>query len=391
MSHTLVVPPLDGSDTFVVEQYYVAVNDTVVAGQPFALVRSEHWAWDVPATSGGTVDALVAEPGSTVAPGAPLVELRDEPPSTNNEPQQAIEAQNRDVVPTTAAQRVRATPVARRMIAAHGLDLAALSGTGRGNIVTRADVLAVLENKEQHPEGTRKNKEQETRNRQTAAIEETPPSIGPQSSIRNLQFPQRSPVPFALTAIEVDLAAALATVNQHAARWARRGVTLTATACVAAATVAALGEHPLLHSAWHPDGIVLRSCVQLAIEHRTTGEHQRTLIPHAADLNAVGIARHLAHVAHDLGSAQEAATFVIVEHAAPWWAHTLPEGTCTAQLSVGAITQQPRVVTTAGGEEIVVRPTVVLTLAYDARAATQFDADALLCAIKRRLEHLHSL
>jgi pyruvate/2-oxoglutarate dehydrogenase complex dihydrolipoamide acyltransferase (E2) component len=80
-----------------------------------------------------------------------------------------------------------------------------------------------------------------------------------------------------------------------------------------------------------------------------------------------------------------------VEHAAPWWARTLPEGTCTAQLSVGAITQQPRVVTTAGGEEIVVRPTVVLTLAYDARAATQFDADALLCAIKRRLEHLHSL
>jgi pyruvate/2-oxoglutarate dehydrogenase complex dihydrolipoamide acyltransferase (E2) component len=34
---------------------------------------------------------------------------------------------------------------------------------------------------------------------------------------------------------------------------------------------------------------------------------------------------------------------------------------------------------------------MVLTLAYDARVATQPDADALLCAIKKRLEHLHSL
>jgi hypothetical protein len=118
---------------------------------------------------------------------------------------------------------------------------------------------------------------------------------------------------------------------------------------------------------------------------------QTVLVPDAADLNLVGIARRLAHTAQYEVIKRQAATFVIVEHAAPWWAHPMPDGTCSAQLGVGAIVQQPRVVATAHGEEIMVRPTMVLTLAYDARVAAQPDADALLCAIKQWLEHLHSL
>ncbi len=403
MSYTLVVPPLNDSATeFVVEQYYVAVDEPIVAGQPIALVRSERWAWDVPATTGGVIGALLIEPGDTVVEGAALIELRDERPTTNDQPrttnhdeqQQAIEAQNHDVVPTAAAQRMRATPVARRMIAAHGLDLAALTGTGRGNVVTRTDVLAVLGTREQAPSGYQGNREQapsgyQGNGEQRTTIEQPQTSTDLQPS--NLPTFQPSNIPYALTAIEVDLATALATVAQHQARWARRGVTISITACVVAAAAAVLGEHHLLNSAWHDDGIILRGRVQLAIEHRTTGEHQRTFMPHAADLNAVGIARWLAHGARHEEIERQPATFVIMEHAGPWWAHALPDGSCTAQLSVSAVVQQPHVVATAHGDQIMVRPTMVLTLAYDARVATQPDADALLCAIKKRLEHLHSL
>ena len=348
MSFTLILPPLnDPATEFVVEQYYVTVNDAVVAGQPFALVRSERWAWDVPATADGTVNALVAEPGSTVALGAPLIELREDGPTTRVPHPEGTrcqrpttndesidggeqETQNREQIDQNqrlkrpslvkepqsesilAQLRVRATPVAQRMIMAHGLDLAALSGTGRGNVVTRADVLAVIR------EQGAGNKEQKTINGQQTVVvteqDEDAAQVAPdsQSSIRNLQFAQPSNLPYALTAIEVDLATAVATVAQHQARWARRGVTLSATACVAAASVAALGEHPLLHSAWHDDGIILRGRVQLAVEHRTTGEHQRTYIPHAADLNAAGIARRLAHAAHHEEIEPKAATFVIM-------------------------------------------------------------------------------
>jgi pyruvate/2-oxoglutarate dehydrogenase complex dihydrolipoamide acyltransferase (E2) component len=209
MSHQVILPPLDGSDTFVVEHYYVVVNDEVVAGQPFALVRSEHWAWELPATANGIVRALVAEPGSTVAARAVLIELRDQRPTNddqqspnNDEQQQAIEAQNRDAVPIMIAQRVRATPVARRMIAAHGLDPAALIGTGRGKVVTRADVLAVIGNREQAPstlwlrdpgnkeQGNTETREQRATKEQRAVMEETQPSVDrPSSIVHRLNLP----------------------------------------------------------------------------------------------------------------------------------------------------------------------------------------------------------
>jgi pyruvate/2-oxoglutarate dehydrogenase complex dihydrolipoamide acyltransferase (E2) component len=186
------------------------------------------------------------------------------------------------------------------------------------------------------------------------------------------------------------MSTALDMIAKHE-QWARRGVTISTTACVAAAAAAALGEHRLLHSAWTDDGIILRSRVHVLIEQPTASGMRATLVPDAADFNAVGVARCLAHPAHQKESERQPATFVITQHAAPWWTHALPDETCTAQLSVGAIVQQPRVVATAHGDQIVVQPTMVVTLAYDARVATQPDADALLCAIKRQLEHLHSL
>lgn len=392
MSHQVTVPPLDGSDTFVVEQYYVALNDAVAVGQPFALVRSECWAWDVPATTNGIVSALVAEPGSTVTVGAPLLEIREQGTEDQEQAEQSQRIKRPSLVeepqtePILAQLRVRATPVARRMIAAYGLDPAALIGTGRGKVITRADVLAVVENAEQGIKNTEQTVTFAEENEHAAQI-----APDGQSSIRNGQFSHPSNLPYALTAIEADLATALATIAQHQTRWARRGVTISTTACVAAATVAALGEHRLLNSAWSDDGIILCSRVHLQIEQPTLAGMQTTLVPDAADLNLVGLARRLAHAVHQEKIEQQAATFVIVEHAAPWWAHALPTVPSTAQLGVGAIMQQPRVVATAYGDQIMVRPTMVLTLAYDARLATQPDADALLCAIKQRLEHLHSL
>jgi len=419
MSHQVILPPLDGSDTFVVEHYYVAVNDEVVAGQLFALVRSEHCVWDIPATTGGVIGALLIEPGGTVVPGAVLIEIREQGSEGKEQAEQNQRLQRPSLVeepqsePVLLQQRVRATPVARRMIAAHGLDPAALIGTGRGKVVTRADVLAVVGNREQAPGTTPRgcpvrdlgNKEQgntgtpdqRATKEQRAVIEETQPSTDHQSSIVNRQSSQPSNVqrstfnvPYALTSIEVDMSTALDMIAKHE-QWARRGVTISTTACVVAAAAAALGEHRLLHSTWTDDGIILRSRVHVLIEQPTSSGMRATLVPDAADLNAVGVARCLAHPAHQKESKRQPATFVITQHAAPWWTHALPDGTCTAQLGVGAIVQQPRVVATAHGDQIVVQPTMVVTLAYDARVATQPDADALLCAIKRQLEHLHSL
>ncbi len=154
MSYQVILPPLeDGAIEFVVEQYYVDVDVSVVVGQAVALVRSARFAWDIPATMSGIVSRLAAEEDSMVTPGAPLLEIReqgtgDREQGTGNREQEARTTGNREQE-EAAAQRVRATPVARRMAARHDINLATLSGTGRGKSITRADVLAVIGNRDE--------------------------------------------------------------------------------------------------------------------------------------------------------------------------------------------------------------------------------------------------
>ena len=58
----------------------------------------------------------------------------------------------------------------------------------------------------------------------------------------------------------------------------------------------------------------------------------------------------------------------------------------SAFLGIGATVERPLVIDVSGVDRIVVRPTTVLTLAYDARVLDQCHADAFLRAVKERLE-----
>jgi len=82
----MMLPTLaDEATQYIVEHYYVAVDAPVVAGQVVALVRSERFAWDIPATASGVISALLIEPGGTIVGGARLIELHDQRPTTNDQ------------------------------------------------------------------------------------------------------------------------------------------------------------------------------------------------------------------------------------------------------------------------------------------------------------------
>jgi pyruvate/2-oxoglutarate dehydrogenase complex dihydrolipoamide acyltransferase (E2) component len=192
--------------------------------------------------------------------------------------------------------------------------------------------------------------------------------------------------------MEVDLGEALALLQAHQARAARRGIELSVTACVAFAVVAALGKHRMLNSAWSDDGIILRSRVHVLVEQTMQRDTHTLLLTDAADLSLLGMARRLAEVGQQ-GNGQRydvEPTFAINERATPWWGHTLP-GTYTAQLTIGVPQHRPKVVETTNGDQIVVRPTMLLMLAYDARVLAQPEVDTFLADVKQQLEHLRSL
>ena len=136
----------------VVTRWLVAEGDLVAVDQPVVEVESAKAAVEIPSPHGGTVDALYGQAGQTVPVGAPLLRLRlpagAEPPApVRSLVGFGVAAQAPPTPgpgPGPAEAPLVISPLVRRMARTARLDLAALTPTGAGGILRRADVEAAL-------------------------------------------------------------------------------------------------------------------------------------------------------------------------------------------------------------------------------------------------------
>ncbi|WP_029214604.1 E3 binding domain-containing protein [Kallotenue papyrolyticum] len=378
----MTLPPLDAS-TATVERYYVQPGAAVRRGQPLVIVVTQRFEWELPATAEGTLVEILAPPGTTVSTGQPLARLAtaDQPAAGNG-------------------QVVRATPLARRIAQHHGLDLAAVTGSGPGGRITRSDVLQRLPQAAASMVATPVDAacfglrlpEAPTLSAPLPAAAGPPapatvvgqePARQPLSAAQRLVADaalQREALPYAIHAVELDLSRVLAAIAAQRLAHRRHAVEVTPLACVVWAVAQTLLRHRLVNSVWSPEGVIVRGRIRLAVVRH---DGHTTLIEDAPDLSVQGIARRLAADAHQPVAA---ASFTIQEVAAAHWSALPPGPGGGPTLSLGAITPQARVVETPAGPQIAPRPCALLSLAYDARLLTPPQADAFLLDVQRRLE-----
>jgi pyruvate dehydrogenase E2 component (dihydrolipoamide acetyltransferase) len=140
-----------------IQQWFKAEGDAVEAGQPLYEVETEKVLYEVEAPAAGVVAKLLFPAEATVPCGqvVALIASAGEDPAeiakqytpraTTAGPSPAPVAKTASAPPTApSARSVVATPVARKLAKEHGLDLAAIAGTGPGGRVTREDVEAAL-------------------------------------------------------------------------------------------------------------------------------------------------------------------------------------------------------------------------------------------------------
>jgi 2-oxoglutarate decarboxylase len=146
----------------IVLEWHVAEGDSVSEGDTVVEVSTDKVDAEVPAPADGVITKLIAAVDDEVPVGAPLAEMETGngaggsggprpagPAAAGDPPPPAVAKASSGVVPPTASPAggtngadVRATPVARRMAEATGVDLGAVRGTGAGQKVTKDDVLA---------------------------------------------------------------------------------------------------------------------------------------------------------------------------------------------------------------------------------------------------------
>jgi multifunctional 2-oxoglutarate metabolism enzyme len=155
----------------IVLEWHVAVGDFVSEGDTVVEVSTDKVDAEVPAPADGVITKLLVSVDDEVPVGAPLAEMEPGngtaegsngstagPVAAGDPPPPAVAKASSGAVPPTAPpadgaagtagrsadgdSEVRATPVARRVAAANGVDLGSVAGSGPGAKVTKEDVLA---------------------------------------------------------------------------------------------------------------------------------------------------------------------------------------------------------------------------------------------------------
>ena len=130
-------------------EWHVAEGDQVSQGDTVVEVSTDKIDAEVPAPADGTITKLLVAPDDTVQVGQALAEIAAggaTAPGPTNE--QRATSNEQTATPTTPEADTdddgRASPVARRIAAAKGVEIASVKGSGPGGKVTKEDVLAAV-------------------------------------------------------------------------------------------------------------------------------------------------------------------------------------------------------------------------------------------------------
>ena len=393
--------------------WHVQAGDTVTVDQPIVEVETAKAVVEVPVPFAGRVTALHGQPGDVVAVGQPLVTVDTagrfaEPgvvtPSTS--PDQASASGNVLIgYGTSSARRRRhratrspaampapsspapdtatagdqsvpapngrlpvASPVIRQLARGAGVDLTTIGGSGRGGLITRADVDAAIN----------------ARRVESAAVPEPAPAVPPatgsgdvtripirglRKSVADKLSRSRREIPEATVWVDVD---ATEMLRLRAALNADESVPkISLLALLSRFTILALRRHPELNARIEGDEIVMSPPVHLGFAAQTD---RGLMVPVVRDAQVHTLEQLSAAVAERTRRAREGTlspaeltggTFTVnnygvfgVDGSAAIINH--PE---VAILGIGRIIQRPWVVQ----DEVVPRQMTELTLAFDHR------------------------
>ena len=132
MAYEFKLPDLgEGLTEGEVARWLVSEGDDVAEDQPLVEIQTDKTTVEIPSPAAGKVAQILVEEGAVVPVGTTLVVIGEDgaaPAAEQPEPRKA------------APQKVRATPLVRRLAQELGVDLESLAGTGPQGRITEQDV-----------------------------------------------------------------------------------------------------------------------------------------------------------------------------------------------------------------------------------------------------------
>jgi 2-oxoglutarate dehydrogenase E2 component (dihydrolipoamide succinyltransferase) len=382
-----------------VEEGTVAVwhkkeGDKVAIDELLVEIETDKVATEVPSLVAGTLSKILVGAGETVKVGTPLaiIDTGDTagaaspkaagipaPPTGVAAPPTGVAAPpaNRD------GHGAPLSPVVRKLLAEHGVDIGRIRGTGRDGRVKRDDVLSHLEKHQAAPAATR-------------GVAETVRFSPLRKRIAEHMVRSKATSAHVLQAVEVDFSGVEAARAALKRAWKEReGTSLTYLPFVARAVALALPDFPHLNAHVAGDSLTVYKAINLSLAvDLDRGGLVAPVIKNAGALRVPDLARAIARIAeraraYDLKpDDMTEGTYSLTNNGSFGTFITAPviNQPQVAILSIDGVQRRPWVVTDDEGERIDIRPVGMLAHSFDHRAVDGAYSGGYLRRLKQIVE-----
>jgi 2-oxoglutarate dehydrogenase E2 component (dihydrolipoamide succinyltransferase) len=388
-----VLAPVEQEGTkAVVRNWLKAVGDRVAPDDPLVELETDKVTQEIPAPVAGILSEILMQGGEKAEPGAVLGRIRQEEAATAEPVAMATKPELRRV--PAAAEHY--SPAVRRAAEEYGIDPATVDGSGKGGRVTRADMDAAHE-------AARAVQSSPAPVQET--VPEIPPLGGRSRAIRH--SPMRlaiaehmqmsvSTAPHVTAVFEADFSAVMRHREKSKQAFAASGVSLSYTAYIVSACVAAMKAVPEVNSRWFDDRLEVFDDVNVGIGTALGNEGLVVPVIRAAqDLSLSGIAARLQDLTtrartKTLAPADmRGGTFTISNHGVSGSLLATPiiiNQPQTAILGAGKLEKRVVVREVEGVDTIQIRPMAYVSLTIDHRALDGHQTNTWLARFVETLE-----
>jgi pyruvate dehydrogenase E2 component (dihydrolipoyllysine-residue acetyltransferase) len=426
-SATEVIMPQMGESIFegTITKWLKKPGDTVQQDEPLFEISTDKVDAEIPSPAAGVLSEIKAQAGTTVqinnvvaiisaagaatAPAAPP----SAPPPQPAAAEAAPEPEN-DTADAEAGERVRSSPLVRKIARENNLDLRQVPGTGSAGRITKEDILGFLAKGATAPPAAAPKPAPAPPAPAPAAAKPpapAPPPVAPVSTPGDELVPMtrmRSIIAQRMvdskrtsahvhTVFKIDMSRIVRLREKEKSKYEQRnGVKLTYMPFISRAVIATLRKMPIVNASMEGDAIRYHKNINLGIAVALDWGLIVPVIRQAEDKSFLGIARAIVDLAErarakklkpeEVGSG----TFTITnpgifgeQFGTP--VINQPEA---AILGVGGLFKEPTVVTDENGSDsIAIRSIIRLTLGFDHRIIDGADAGKFMAELKKYLEN----
>ena len=404
----VLVPEEQEGTKAVVRAWLRQVGDRVELNDPLVELETDKVAVEVPAPAAGVLREILlhtdddAVPGAILGRIAPVAEMGDSEPETPfglslSKPSTSLPERGKER-PSTGSGRTgegmesRLSPSVKRAVLQHDLDPDRIEGTGRGGRITRADVDRAVEDAA----------------RRERPVEGVLPASGgdigshflPHDRMRlaiaENMLSSVTRAPHVTAVFEADFGAIIAHREKHKTAFARKGVKLSYTAYLVAASAEAMKVAPAINSRWHADKLELYDDVNIGVG--TALGSKGLIVPvlrKVQQLSLKGIAAGLDEMIERArrekltGADIKGGTFTISNHGVSGSLFAAPiiiNQPQSAILGVGKLEKRVVVREVDGQDAIQIRPMAYVSLTIDHRVVDGHQTNAWLTRFVEVLE-----